>query len=175
MVSLILLFFAAFLIVLGITVITHLIFLVPYVPTSRKVAERMLKAAELKPRETVYDLGCGDARLLIAAEKRTKIIPVGFEIAPLPFLLALMRKLFARSKVRIHFKNFFKAHLGKANVIFCYLFPETMAKLAKKFKSECKRGTRIISNTFHIPGMSPYRVIAKDPKKGLPTIYVYRI
>lgn len=159
----------------AISAITHIFFLVPYVPTKTRVVEKMVGAACLKPHEIVYDLGCGDGRLLFAAERKARVKTVGFEIAPLMYFLALARKLLARSKSKICFRNFFKANLCKANVIFCYLFPNVMAPLAEKIKRECKRGTRIVSNTFHIPGLKPHRILAKDSVKGLPTIYVYKI
>lgn len=167
--------FLAFFILLLITVVVHMIFWVPYVPTPNAVVDRMVASANLKQDETVFDLGCGDGRLLIAAEKHTKVRPVGFEIAPMVYLLALIRKVLARSKSKLVYKSFFNADLSKADVIFCYLLPNVMPRLAEKIGKECKKGTRIISNTFHIHGMEPKRVLAKEPKLGIPTIYVYEI
>ncbi len=165
-----LLFFASLLV----TVFVHMVFLVPYVPSTKSVVKKMISAAQLKPKETVYDLGCGDGRLLLMAEKK-KVKTVGFEIAPLIFLLALLRKIIARSKAQIRFKSLFAANLRKANVIFCYLIPNVMPRLAAKIKKECSKGTRIVSNTFHIPGLKPYRIYAKDAPPGTPTVYVYKI
>lgn len=174
-INIFLLLILTFLLLLGITVLTHIFFLVPYVPTSKRVVEKMVRVARLKPKETVFDIGCGDGRLLFAAEKKTNVKTVGFEIAPLVYFLALMRKFFAHSKAKILFKNFLKANLKRANVIFCYLIPGVMPELAKKIKHECKKGTRVISNTFKIPGLKPHKTFSKDPLKKLPTIYVYRI
>ena len=164
-----------FLVLLTLTAIVHIIFFVPYVPTQNRVAKKMIEVAGLKAQETVFDLGCGDGRLLMEAEKRTRVKAEGFEMAPLVYFLALARKFLFQSKVKIHFQNMFTANLRKANVIFCYLIPNVMPRLAEKIKNECKRGTRIISNTFHIADLKPYRVFKKDPSKGLPTIYVYKI
>ncbi len=150
--------------------VVHLIFRIPYVPSKRSSVHEMVKAAELKPCETVFDLGCGDGRLLIAAEKQTGVRAIGFEIAPLMFLMALIKKSLAHSKIQINFKNFFSTDLSEADVIFCYLFPEAMEKLLEKIKNECKPGTRIISNTFKIQSMMPTRTMDTNPK-----IYVYRI
>ncbi len=170
-----LLLFLGFFVLLIATVFVHMFFLVPYVPSTNRVVQKMISAADLKPKETVYDLGCGDGRLLLAAEKKVKVKAVGFEIAPLVFFLAFLRKWIAHSKVQIHFVSFFAANLRRANVIFCYLIPNVMPRLAAKIKKECKKGTRIVSNTFHIPGLKPYRIFAKDPANGTPTIYVYKI
>lgn len=164
-----------FLILLAITALVHIFFLVPYVPSKNRVVKKMISLAELKPKETVYDLGCGDGRLLIEAVKKAKITPVGFEIAPLVYVLAKLRTMFAPKKIQIRFQSFFNANLRKANVIFCYLIPNVMPRLAAKMKRECRRGTRVISNTFSIPGLKPYKILAKNAAKGMPTIYVYRI
>lgn len=169
-----LMLFLLFFVSLLVTVFVHMVFLVPYVPSANRVVKKMISAAQLKPKETVYDLGCGDGRLLLMAEKK-KAKAIGFEIAPLVFLLALLRKIIARSKAQIRFKSLFAANLRKANVIFCYLIPNVMPRLSAKIKKECKKGTRIVSNTFHIPGLKPYRIYAKDAPAGTPTVYVYKI
>lgn len=169
-----LVFLLVFLLLIG-TVLMHLLFLVPYVPSSKRSIETMIRAARLKPRQTVFDLGCGDGRLLIEAEKQKGVTAWGFEIAPLVYLLARARALFSDSKTKIYFKNFFHANLRPANVIFCYLFPNVMPRLAEKIKKECRKGTRVISNTFHIPGLKLERVFKKDPVRGRPTIYVYEV
>ena len=167
--------FQVFIILLVLSVLVHIFFLVPYVPSKKRVIEKMISVARLKPRETAFDLGCGDGRLLIAAEKKAKIKAIGFELAPLVYIFALIRKLIFRSHIQINFKNLFKANLRRANVIFCYLLPNVMPRLAAKIKRECKKGTRIISNTFHIPGLKLARIFKKNPALGLPTIYVYHV
>lgn len=164
-----------FLLVLAYTVLVHIFFLVPYVPSKKRVVEKMISLARLKPQETVVDLGCGDARLLIAAEKKANVKAIGFEIAPLMYLLSVLRKKIANAKAKIYFKSLFDANLRKANVIFCYLLPGVMPRLARKIKHECKRGTRVISNTFHIPGLKLKKTFEKNVKLGLPTIYVYEV
>jgi hypothetical protein len=157
------------------TVIVNLFVRVPYVPSKRRVIDRVLELAKLKDGMKVYDLGCGDGRFLIEAGKKARIDAVGFEAAPIPYLLALFGKWVSGSKVRIRMANFFRTSLADADVIFCYLGPETLQSLAGKFKKECRKGTRIYSHTFHIEGMEPARVWARDPVKRLPTIYCYEI
>ncbi len=157
------------------TVIVTLFIRVPFVPSKKRVIDRVLELAKLKDGEKVYDLGCGDGRFLIEAEKKAKIIAQGFEAAPIPFLLAYFQKWINSAKFHISLKNFFKVNLSDADVIFCYLGPETMAELAGKLTRECHKGTRIYSNTFHIEGLNPKRVWAKNPEKKMPTIYLYEI
>lgn len=164
-----------FLVLLTFTVLVHIFFLIPYVPSSNQVVRRMIRAAKIRPAETVYDLGCGDGRLLTAAEKKPRVKAVGFEIAPLVYMLAHLRLVWEGSNARVLFKNMFHVSLRPADVIFCYLFPNVMPRLADKIKKECRRGTRIVSNTFKIPGLKLARTIAKDPRRGIPTIYIYKV
>jgi len=157
------------------TAVVNLFFRVPYVPSKMSAVIKMVSVAELKNGDVVYDLGCGDGRLLFEAEKQKKIDARGYEAAPIPYLLAKAKKLFLRSKTKISLSNFFKANLKDADVIFCYLGPEVMSSLMGKIKNECRKGTRIISNTFQLKEMVPSKIWEKDPKKHLPSIYLYEI
>ncbi len=158
-----------------VTAMVSLFIRVPFVPTKKRVMQKMIKVAGLKKNDVVYDLGCGDGRLLFEAEKNKDIQAKGYELAPIPYLLAQMNKIITRSKTTIHLSNFFNANLKDANIIFCYLGPETMNQLYKKIKHECKKGTKIISNTFTVNGVTPTKIWAKNPEQKLPSIYLYEI
>lgn len=130
--------------------------MVPYVPTSSKVSRQMVDFAGLKGGETVYDLGAGDARLLIEAKRVHRgITAKGYEISPVVYLLGLYHV--RRSKLPIHFSfgNFFHRDVSDADCIFLYLMPEVMGKLAEKFDRELKPGTKVISNVFRFKDRSP--------------------
>lgn len=165
-----------FLMLFALTSLTQVFFAVPYVPSKYSVVKRMVSLANIRPKEKVFDLGCGDGRLLFEAErKRKKIQAVGFEVAPLVYLFALLKKWFFSSGASFKFRNFFRVSLRDADVIFCYLLPGTMEKLSQKIRKECRKGTRIISNTFHLPGFRPVKVLKRNRRVGLPTIYLYRV
>lgn len=165
-----------FILCFGISAMVHVVYLVPYVPSTTKVVKRMIEVAKIKPKETVVDLGCGDGRLLFFAEKSARgVKAVGFEIAPLMYLMAKLKQVFRGSRAEIRFQSLFRANLKSANVIFCYLFPDVMKALVKKIRSECRPGTRIVSNTFKMPDMKLSHKYPKDPAKGLPSIYVYTV
>lgn len=167
--------FSAFVLLLFATGIINIFWRTPFVPTSQAAVRHIIELANLKQGEKVYDLGCGDGRFLIEAQKKTGTTAIGYENAPIPWLLAQSRKLFSRENVHVSMKNFFKVSLADADVIFCYLGPEMMKKVGEKIQKECKPGTRLYSNTFSIPSMKPEKTWPKDPQKKLPTIHYYKI
>lgn len=145
---------------------TILLAKVPYVPTKKKAIKKILDNVKLNDNDVVYDLGCGDGRFLMEAEKKYGVLGIGYELAIIPYLLALIKKHFFKLKMKIHLKNFFQTDLKDANIIFCYLYPELMDKVSKKIEKECQKGTRVISNTFQIKNKTPFQV--------LDNIYIYK-
>jgi SAM-dependent methyltransferase len=162
-----------FAVLLLVTVTLHIFSGSPWVPSNRNTIALMLKEAKLKPKQMVYDLGCGDARLLIKAEKEFGTRGVGFENAPIAYGAAILNKWIKRSNVELKCKNFFKESLKAADVVFLYLGPEVQKKLAPKILKECRPGTTIISNTFHLPKFKPQKHIPKSKHNN--SIYLYKV
>lgn len=158
-----------------VTVMMHVISGVPWVPSRKNTIALMLKMAELKPGLKVYDLGCGDARLLIRAEKEYGIRGVGYENAPLAIIMAFLNKWIHRSRVEIRVKNLMNADVKNANRILAYLGPELNKKLIPKFKKECQPGTLIISNTFRMHDLTPLHEIPKSKEQKTNSVYIYKI
>lgn len=167
--------YASFLIIFAFSFLLTLFIKVPFVPSKNKVAKKLIQEADIKDGQKIYDLGCGDGRLLIEASKGKKIKAVGYEISPMAYILGRINTWFQKSKAEVKFKNFFNQNLKDANVIFLYLLPEILPAVGEKILEECAKGTRIISNTFKLPNIEPIKVIAKNPKLGMPTIYVYEV
>jgi predicted RNA methylase len=119
----------------------------------------MLTLAEVKPGEVVYDLGCGDGRILITAARRFGAQAVGIEIDPLRDLWCqlLITVLRSRKRVKIVFGDFFTQDLAEADIVTCYLLQDTNQKLGVKLLSELRPGTRVVSNTFTFVGVDPVR------------------
>lgn len=162
-----------FVALLVVTALVHLVSRVPYVPTKHHVVDGMLKLANLKDGEHIFDLGSGDGRILFEAERRVRVKAHGFELAPLMFLLSYAKKIFRGSHAKISCKNFFAISFRNADVIFFYLLPHILPRLVEKIKSECKPGTRIVSHSFHIPGLTLVTHKKPDPAKHLPSLYLY--
>ncbi len=148
--------------------------LAPWVPTRKKDFKRICELAKLKKGEKLYELGCGDARLLFYAEKNYKIEGVGYEIALPVYLLAKIKSLFLKTNIEIKLKSFFNNNLGKADVVYVFGVSKTLSeKIKQKFKKDLKQGTRIISYSFPIKGWTP-KIISKPTNKDL-SIYLYVI
>lgn len=141
----------------------------PWVPTPYKIIRKMLVMADVKPRDIVYDLGSGDGRVIIEAARSFGAKAVGIEIDPLRFLWTKAKIFFLglSNKVDVLFGNFFKINISDANIVTIYLLPDTNVKLIDKFVKELRPGTRIVSNTFALPG---FKMINQDEKLK---IYVY--
>jgi precorrin-6B methylase 2 len=125
----------------------------PWVPSSMKTVQQMLDLAEIKPDEMVYDLGCGDGRIVVTAALRFKARAVGIELDPFRWLWCqiLITVLGLRDRVKILHGDFFKHDLGEADIVTCYLLPDTNKRLQEKLLEELKPDTRVVSNTFLFP------------------------
>lgn len=149
---------------------------VPFVPTSSRLVKLMVDQAEIKDGQIVYDLGCGDGRLLIEAKRRKNVQAVGVEAAWWVFMLAKIKRWWSGQKIILQWGNFFEQDLRNADVIFCYLFPKIMKRLEQKFKAELRQGTRIVSLSFPMVSLTPIKTIQTRPDKPKNfLIYVYEI
>lgn len=123
----------------------------PWWRTNKKTAEAICKIANITNKDIVYDLGCGDAEVLIQTSK-LGATGVGIEIDPIRVFTAKFRifKNNLQEKFVIKRSNFFKEDISKASVIIVYLVPITLNKLLPKFKKELKKGTRIVSFRYEM-------------------------
>jgi SAM-dependent methyltransferase len=144
-----------------------------FVCTSSVRVRSFLDAVPMEPGELLVDLGCGDGRVLRAARKRYGVRALGFEMNPLAYLVARLLTL-ARPGIRIKFRNFWSVGLGDVHVLFCYLFPDLMGKLARKLEQELTAGSRVVSCNFPIPGWNPQKVLRPDSLRHGDPIYIYR-
>jgi SAM-dependent methyltransferase len=145
----------------------------PFVPTPMPRVKKMLQLAKIKKGEKVYDIGCGDGRMVYLAAKEYGANAVGFELSPLVFLLAKVRQFFWRSKAKIFFTDFRAQNLGDADVIVCYLMPDSLARLQEKLDKELKKGTRVVSYAFSIGTWKVNHREERDKENNLAPIWVY--
>jgi ribosomal protein L11 methylase PrmA len=123
----------------------------PWWRTNKKTAKAIVKLAGITNKDIIYDLGCGDAEVLIQCAK-IGAKGVGIEIDPLRVLISGIRisgNNFNK-KVVIKKNNFFNEDISMATVVVVYLVPSALNKLLPKFKKELKKGTRIVSFRYRI-------------------------
>ena len=130
---------------------------VPYVPTTEAAVQAMLKLGEVKKTDVVYDLGCGDGRIVIAAAKGIGARGVGIDINPVRIGEAKenARKAGVEDLVRFEENDLFEADIHEATVVTLFLLPHINLKLRPKLLHDLKPGTRIVSNTFDMGDWKP--------------------
>ncbi len=147
----------------------------PFVPTPMPAVKKLLELAKIKKGEKVYDIGCGDGRMVYLAAKMYGADATGFELSPLVYFLARLRKIFWHSKAKIVFGDFRRHNLKDADVIVCYLLPEPLARLQSKLEKELKPDARVVSYAFRIGNWKEKHREAKNPQKNIAPIWVYQI
>jgi tRNA G37 N-methylase Trm5 len=178
---------------LALVVLTGLAFLVPaparsqerkkatktpdviFVPTPQEVVDKMLELAEVKKDDVVYDLGCGDGRIVVTAAKKFGVKATGFDVDPdrIKESMENVKKNKVGDKVEIKQEDIFTLDLSKANVITLYLLPSLNVKLIPQLE-KMKPGSRIVSHSFDMKGVKPKKVVQVPTKDGGErTIYLW--
>ncbi len=138
---------------------------VPFVPTPPDVVQEMLKLANVHKGDVVYDLGCGDGRIVITAVKDFGAASaVGIDIDPQRIQEATANAQAAGVTDRVKFieQDLFKADISKATVVTLYLLSGINMKLRPKLLAELKPGTRIVSHSFDMGDWKPEKQVQQD-------------
>ena len=130
---------------------------VPFVPTSQALVIEMLKLANVTKADTVYDLGCGDGRIVITAAKQFGAHGVGVDINPERIQEANenARRAGVADKVKFIEGDLFTADIHPATVMTLYLLPNVNMKLRPRLWKELKPGTRVVSHSFDMEDWAP--------------------
>lgn len=129
----------------------------PYVSTPQSVVDAMLRLAAVKRDERIYDLGCGDGRIVITAASRFGARGVGIDIDPrrIEEANAAARRAGVEARVRFAVQDLFQADFSDADVVAVYLYPELNARLLPKFRRELRPGARVVSHQFLVGDWPP--------------------
>jgi len=156
------------------------LFIAPFVATPLPVVKQMLSLAQLKPGEIIYDLGCGDGRVVIMAAHEFGARGVGIEMREdlVKQALTKVSELGLEGRVKIVQGDIFKVDLAQADVVTLYLTTSANDKVKPKLESELKLGARVVSHDYEILGWRPVKIdnFCENPRLGYPshTIYVYK-
>jgi predicted RNA methylase len=154
-------------------------FIAPYVPSPLPVIQYMLKLADLKAGDVLFDLGAGDGRTVIMAAKSFGARAVGVELREdlAKKALSTIHDNGLADRVTIVNGDMFSVKLTSADVVFLYLTTSANEKIRPKLETELRRGVRVVSHDYEIVGWKPLKVenFCENPKLGYPshTIYLY--
>lgn len=137
---------------------------VPYVPTTEEAVAAMLKLAGVTKDDVVYDLGCGDGRIVVSAAKAYGAKAVGIDIDPerIAEANANAKKAGVENLVRFEENDLFKADIHEASVVTLFLLSSVNMRLRPKLLAELKPGTRVVSNTFEMRDWRPDKTLELD-------------
>jgi hypothetical protein len=145
-----------------------------YVPTPQPVVDKMLELAKVKKSDVVYDLGCGDGRIVVTAAKRYGARAYGFDVDPAR--VAEARENVKANKVEdlvtIEQKDIFTLDLSPASVVTLYLLPELNVRLIPQLEA-LKPGARIVSHDFDMQGVTPVKHLSLKPEPAARDHAVY--
>jgi len=146
---------------------------VPFVPTPPDVVEAMLKLGGVKQGDVLYDLGCGDGRIVVMAAQKFGARGTGIDIDPARIREARenARQAGVTDRVRFLRQNLFDADVHDATIVTLYLLPDVNLKLRPILLRQLKPGTRIVSHQFDMGDWQPDKKIDLDWR----TIYLWTV
>jgi protein-L-isoaspartate O-methyltransferase len=150
--------------------------LAPFVTSPQHVVERMLDLASPKAGEVVYDLGCGDGRVLITAAQKYNTKAVGIELDQRLVQRATDRiaQMNLQNRVKVLQGDLLQADLSGADVVIIYLLTLSNEMLRPRLEQYLKPGARVVSYSYAVPGWKPLKIDRTDEQHGH-TIYLYEM
>lgn len=144
-----------------------------YVPTPYEVVDEMLRLANVKKGDVLYDLGSGDGRIPVTAAKKFGIRAVGVDIDPQRIEEAKQnaKKNGVAKLVEFRNEDLFRTRFSEATVVTLYLLPDLNVKLRPRLLAELKPGTRVVSHQFDMGTWKPDRRVELNGR----TIYLWTI
>jgi SAM-dependent methyltransferase len=139
---------------------------VPYEPTPAEVVDAMLRLGEVGPGDVVYDLGCGDGRIVIQAAKLgARAIGVDLDPQRIRDARANAREAGVEGKVEFRQGDLFQAEFRDATVVMLYLWPHVNLKLRPRLLEQLRPGARVVSHAHDMGDWAPERTITVDGNK----------
>jgi len=153
--------------------------LAPFVASPQRIVDRMLEVAAIKPTDTVFDLGCGDGRILFqAAQRYNAKSAVGIEIDEKLVQMTNDRiiGLGLQNRVKVMQGNLLEADLSSADVVTIYLLTQSNELLRPRLEKMLKPGARVVSYDYAVPGWKPKKIDrTNESPSGGHLIYLYEM
>jgi len=149
--------------------------LAPFVPSPPTVVTAMLQLADVKKDEVLFDLGCGDGRIIIEAAQKFGAKAVGVELDKEPYeeCVKRIRESNIDGRVNVIHGNLLDVDLRNANTVILYLTESSNEKVRPKLEKELKNGTRVVSHEYQISKWKPSKVKKIKENRSSHTIYLY--
>jgi ubiquinone/menaquinone biosynthesis C-methylase UbiE len=149
--------------------------LAPFIASPQPIVDRMLDLAEVKPGDVVFDLGCGDGRVLITAAQRYKARGVGIELSSNLVRMTNdnVKRLNLDNQVKITQGSLLDMDLQAADVVILYLDTGANDMLKPKLEKQLKPGARVVSHDFEVRGWKPAKVEKMKAYNRTHTIFLY--
>ena len=151
--------------------------LAPYVTSPQQIVDKMLQAVDLKPGETIYDLGSGDGRVLITAVQKYSAKAVGVELDEKLCLATTekIQKLGLQNRAKVIHGNMLEVDISPADVVVLYLNTESNDIIRPALEKQLRPGTRVVSHDFQIRGWTAMKVESAQAHNRSHKIYIYEI
>ena len=147
----------------------------PWVPSPPSVVRKMLEFVELKPGETLYDLGCGDGRIVIMAAREFKAKGIGIDLMSrlIDEAVDYAESLGLNESTKFIDGNLFDVDLRLADVVTMYLLTSANEKIRPKLERELRSGARVVTHDFPVPGWQNEKRIVYSEESGTHSLYLY--
>jgi predicted RNA methylase len=151
--------------------------LAPFVPSPQEVVDRMLQLANVRKGDMVYDLGCGDGRIIITAAQKFGAQATGIELDDDLYKHTAERvhKMGLDDRVKVVHGNALETDLSPATVVTLYLLTASNTRLKPNLEKYLKPGSRVVSHDFQVIGWKPVKVEKLNRDQREHTIYLYEI
>lgn len=149
--------------------------LAPDVTSPQEIVDRMLEIANVKPGETVYDLGCGQGRVLVTAVQRFHAKAVGVELSDRLFRRASDRValLGLQHQIKLIHGDLLEVDLSPADVVTIYLMTGSNESLRPRLEKFLHPGARVVSHDYKVPGWVPAQVEEPEAASRSHKLYLY--
>ena len=154
---------------------------IAYIPCTTEVVEAILQLAKINSDDIIYDLGCGDGRVLIAAAQKYGSRGIGIDIDPERVEDARIKALKNRISQNLEFyqQDLFTSNFSDATVVFVYLLPHLNLRLRSQLWQQLKPGTRVVSRDFDMGDWHPLKqlklIVQEDGEEEEVTLYYWEI